>query len=348
MPALANRDDASIESLRRDLRRGKPDPIYLVEGEEPLLVDEAVRVIVEAVLAPDARDFNLGTFSGDDEAVREFLAQARSYPFLAERRVVVVRRFERLSLRDRDEAAFMEYLKEPAPTTVLVLVAAKLDRRTNVSKAVERAARAVAAAPVGERELPAWTRARVAARGLEIDDAACQRLVELAGPALLDIANEIDKIWARYPQSKRVEVAHVDATVGTHRLESVFAVNRAFRPDDLPGFLRALARVLEIEGDDDAIRVGAVLARHVNDLLRVRLMLDRGASGAGTIAGRLRRAPWQIEPLLPQARAWTGEQLRLCLRNLQRADRQMKSHALPKSWTLQRALVHSFMGRELV
>jgi DNA polymerase-3 subunit delta len=344
---LKAQDDSSVDALRRDLGRRAPAPVYLVEGDEALLADEAVQAIVAAALPPAGRDFNLGLFSGDDESARSFLAQARSYPFLAERRVVVVRRFERLALRDRDEAALLEYLQEPAPTTVLVLVTARLDRRTSIAKAVDRAAHVVRAVPPAERELPGWVRQRLAARHLEIDAAACQRLVELAGPGLLDLANEIDKIWVRYPQSKRIDVAQVEATVGTRRVEEVWAVNRAFRPDDVGGFLRALSRVLEAGGDDEAVRIGAVLARHVNDLLRVRLLLDRGTSAGGAIAARLRKNPWQIEQILPQARAWSGDQLRLCLHNLHRADLQMKSWHLPRTWILQRALVHSFLGREM-
>src|SRR5262245_26871939 len=343
---MAARDDASIEALRRDLQKRPPTPLVLVEGEEPLLADEAVQVLVDAALPAAGRDFNLSLYSGDDETAREFLAQARSYPFMGERRVVVVRRFDKLALRDRDEAAFMEYLKAPAPTTVLVLVATKLDRRTTVAKALDRAARAVSAAPLPEVALPAWVRQRLTARGLAVDEPGCRRLVELAGPALLDLANEIDKLRARYPQATTVGAEQVDATVGTHRAEEVWAVNRAFRPDDPGGFLRVLSRVLAVGADDDAIRVGAVLARHVNDLLRVRLLLDRGTSRGGAIAERLRKNPWQVEQLLPQARAWSGAQLRLCLRNLQRADVQMKSLGLPRSWILERALLNSFLGRE--
>jgi DNA polymerase-3 subunit delta len=344
---VAARDDTSVETLRRELAKRSPAPVYLVEGDEPLLADEAVQVIVEAALPATGRDFNFSVYSGDDETAREFLAQARSYPFMAERRVVVLRRFDKLALRDRDEAAFMEYLKSPAPTTVLILVATKIDRRTSVAKALDRAARPVGAVPLAEASLPAWVRQRLAARGLAIDEPGCRRLVELAGPALLDLANEIDKLRARYPQASQVDAAQVDATVGTHRAEEVWAVNRAFRPDDPGGFLRVLARVLAVVPDDEIFRVGAVLARHVNDLLRVRLLLDRGTTGGGAIAARLRKNPWQVEQLLPQARAWKSDQLRLWLRNLQRADVQMKSLSLPRQWILERALLNSFMGREL-
>jgi len=322
-------------------------PVYLVEGEEPLLAGEAVQAIVDALLPAEGRDFNLSSFSGDDETGRDFLAQARSYPFLAEKRVVVVRRFDKLSLRDRDEAAFFEYLREPAPTTVLVLVATRIDRRTSVAKALDRAVKNVSAESLREAALPGWVRARFEARGLAVSEDATKTLVELAGPSLLDLANEIEKLRARYPQATRIEVAQVESTAGHYRAEEIWAIHRAFRPDDPAGFLGALARVLETESDDGMIRVAAVLARHVNDLLRVRLMLDRGTERAGAIAERLRKNPWVVEQLLPQARAWSGKQLRLWVRNLQHADMQMKSVRLPQRFVFERALLNSFMGQEL-
>lgn len=334
-----------LDALRRDLKKQGPSPVYVVEGEETLLAAEAVAAIVDAALPAAGRDFNLGSFSGDDETGRQFLAQARSFPFLAERRVVLVRRFDKLALRDRDETAFLDYLRDPTPTTVLVLVASKLDRRTTVAKTLDRRARIVGVEPLKDPQLAGWVRERLASRGVQADAAACARLVDFAGPALLDLGNEIEKILVRYPDAKRIGVEHVDATVGPYRAEEVWALNRAFAPGDPGGFLRALARVLETE--DELVRLAAVLLRHVNDLLRVRVLLDRGTTQQGAIIERLKMNPYRVQQLLPQARTFTRAELVLWARNLQRADVQMKSLSLPQRWTLERALLNSFLGREL-
>lgn len=345
---MAARSEYGLEELRRDLKKKTLAPVYVIEGEESLLASEAAQAIVAAAL-PDAagRDFNLGVFSGDDETGRQFLAQARSYPFLAERRVVLVRRFDKLSLRDREEQAFLEYLGEPAPTTVLVLVASKLDRRTTLVKALERAARLVNAGPLDDRSLPGWVRSRFEAVGAAATDAACKRLVDLAGPGLLELANEVEKLRVRFHDVPRIDVAQVEAIVGQHRAEEIWAIHRAFRPDDPAGFLRALGRVLETEPEDGIIRVAAVLARHVNDLLRVRILIDRGSAQSSAIAARLRKSPWQVDQMLSQARAWNREQLHLWVRNLQLADVQMKSVKLPQRWVFERALLNSFLGQEM-
>ena len=345
---MAARREYGLEELRRDLKKNGVAPVYVIEGEEPLLASDAAQAIVAAVLPePSGRDFNLSVFSGDDETGRQFLAQARSYPFLADRRVVLVRRFDKLALRDREEQAFLEYLAAPAPTTVLILVAVKLDRRTTLVKTLERAARLVDASTLDDRALPGWVRQRFEAAGVPATDGACKRLVELAGPGLLDLANEIEKLRARFHDLPRIDVAQVEAIVDQHRAEEVWALHRAFRPDDPGGFLRALGRVLETEPEDGIIRITALLARHVNDLLRVRSLLDRGSVQSGAIAARLRKSPWQVDQMLPQARAWNRDQLRLWVRNLQVADMQMKSVALPDRWVFERALLNSFLGQEM-
>lgn len=337
--------DYGIAELRRDLATKPPAPVYVIEGEEPLLAQEAVAVLVQACVPKAARDFNYDMFAGDDEAARGFLAQAGAYPFMAERRLVVVRRFEKLRFGERDESALVEYLKAPNPTTVLVFVAAKLDRRTNLAKLLDRSARRVDAEGLRPEALPGWVETRARAAGVTLEAAAAQRLVELAGPGLLELANEVEKLAVRYAGTPKVRVAEVEATVGAHRAEEVWAIHRAFRPDNLGGFLRALGRVMDT--DDEPVRLVAVLARHVNDLLRVRVLLDRGPQTAGGLAKRLGRSPWQLEQQMGQAKAFTRAQLLLWLRNLQRADVEMKSRPLPQRLVLERALLHSFMGREL-
>lgn len=346
MAARARPKSYDLEALRRDLRQSGPGPLYLVVGEEPLLAEEAVTALVDAAVPAASRDFNLNAYSGDDETSRQFLAQAHSYPFLAERRAVVVRRFEKMSWREpRAEAALLEYLQHPTPSTVLILVAAKLDRRLRPALALEMHARIVRAEGLEAAALPVWVSGRFAARGVRADARACALLVQLVGDSLLDLRNEVDKVVLRYGDSGRVGENEVTATVGQYRQEEVWAVNRALRGDNMGGFMAALARVLE--ADDDAIRVLAVLARQVSHLLRLKLLQDKGMRRPADLARSLELPPFAVADLAMQAASFSRKQLGLWLRNLQQADVQMKSMALPPRWVLERALVNSFLGQEL-
>lgn len=331
-----------LPGLRSSVARGKLEPVYLIVGEESLLADEAVALLIEASIDAPTRDFNCNLYSGDDEGAREFLSQARSFPFMAKRRVVVVRRFEKLSLREpRAESAFLEYLAAPAPTTVLVLAAGKLDRRLKLSQAIERVAHVVKVDGLREAELPAWVKARFAAAGVRVAAHACQRMVEIVGPNLLDLRNEIDKVVARF--SDEIGEQEIVDTVGAYRQEVVWAISRGFRPDNMHGFLGTLSRVLETE--NEPIGIAAVISRHVRQLLKLKFLLDKGVRGSEL--ARRAGAPWVDDALLSQARAFSKKQLVLWLHNLQRADFQMKRLRLPQRWILERALVNSFLGEAM-
>jgi DNA polymerase-3 subunit delta len=343
--ARSKKKASSLDSLLGELRRSELRPVYALVGAETLLAEEAVAALVEAVVPPASRDFNLNVYSGDDEAARQFLAQARSYPFLAERRLVVVRRFEKLTLKDRAEAALLEYLEKPTSSTVLVLVATKLDRRFRLAQVIEKRAHVISVEGLAPSALPDWVRQRFAAHDLQAEPQACELLVQLVGDALLDLRNEVDKVALRHAGSQRIGAEAVTSTVGNYRQEEIWAVNRELRADNMSGFLQALARILDV--DDDPIRMVAVLARQVSNLLRLKLLQDRGVRSPGDLARRLEVPPFVIPDLAAQAGSFSRKQLALWLRNLQQADVQMKSLALPPRWQLERALVNSFLGQEL-
>jgi DNA polymerase-3 subunit delta len=342
----SERGTLDLDGLRLTLAKGTFAPVYLIAGAETLLADEAVAALVEAVADPASRDFNVNTYSADDEAVRGFLAQAASFPFMAPRRVVVVRRFEKLSFRDpRDEGAFLAYLEKPSPTTVLVLVAHKLDRRLKTSIAVEKVACSVSAEPLPEASMPGWVRDRLAAQGIRADAAACSQLVHLVGASLLDLRSEVDKLVSRYAGSARVVEADVVETVGRYRQEVVWAVTRAFRPDNAPGFLATLHRVLETE--DEPIRVAAIISSHARKLYKLKYLMRRERANHQALAQRVGFRYSDAPQVVAQAQAFTLKDLALWLRNLQRADVQMKRLRLPPRWILDRALVNSFLGQEM-
>jgi DNA polymerase-3 subunit delta len=342
--ARSRKKSYDIEALRRDSKAGNWQPLYYVSGSESLLADEAVSIVVAAAIPADMHDFNLNLYSGDDEAARAFLGQAQSFPFMAARRVVVVRRIEKMNFDARSETAFLEYLANPAPSTILVLVG-KLDRRKKLAQVIEKHACVVSADELPDRALPGWVRSRFRERGLEASDAVCAQLVQLVGSGLLDLRNEVDKVAARFGDQNSIGAAEIVDTVGSYRQEEIWAISRAFRQDNMAGFLAALSRILDVK---EPIPVAAVLVGRVLSLLRIKLIQAKGVRSAGEVARRARVLPFLLDEQLSQAQTFSSRQLGLWLRNLQTADVQMKSVRLPQRAVLERALVNSFLEQEMM
>ncbi|MCB9758731.1 MAG: DNA polymerase III subunit delta [Alphaproteobacteria bacterium] len=118
----------SLAELERSLADGPPALVYVVLGDQALLVERAEAMITASALDGGMAAFNQTVFRAGDEGAAEAPAVARTLPMMAARRLVVVRDVEEApvellkSLRDLCQA--------PSPTTVLVLTGQKWPKPT--------------------------------------------------------------------------------------------------------------------------------------------------------------------------------------------------------------------------
>ena len=91
------------EDLKRALKAGRVEPLYLLFGPEDYLRDRAAWAITEAALA-DAplREFNEATYSLTGTDVQQAIAAAEQLPMMAARRVVRISDFNKLREADED------------------------------------------------------------------------------------------------------------------------------------------------------------------------------------------------------------------------------------------------------
>ena len=115
---MASKTGASYEDLATAFRHGQFKPLYFFYGEEGLLMDELQALLVEQALAPHERDFNLDLVYGPEATAPAVLAQCAAFPVMAERRVVVVRAFDKLD----ENRLFTSYAERPNPHAVVLLL----------------------------------------------------------------------------------------------------------------------------------------------------------------------------------------------------------------------------------
>ena len=77
-------------NIIKEMQTGKVRPVYLLCGEEQYLVESTLKQMLENLLSPETRDFNLTNLDGAEVSVREILSAVEVYPVMADWRVVVV------------------------------------------------------------------------------------------------------------------------------------------------------------------------------------------------------------------------------------------------------------------
>ena len=290
-------------------------PVYVLHGDQPILVERAVAAIREAAVPAGARAFNYDVVDGKVTGA-QIVALAQTLPMMAQRRMVYVRDLAAVAAGDAD--ALVAYLGDPNPTTVVVAVTSKLDKRQKLfAAAAKKGYLHVLEAP---RQLAPWARAEATSRGVKIEGAAIQRLVDAVGDDLSRLALAIEQLGI-YAGDRAVTAADVDELVADTRERSVFELTDAIGAADRG---RALAAVSALcDQRESAVGVVVMLARHVRQLALVHALRERGVQ-RGEWAGRIGVPPFVIDKLIQQARSFAPDALADATRALAEADRALK------------------------
>jgi DNA polymerase III subunit delta len=315
------------------------DPVYVLASAQPLLVDRALAAIRDAAVPEALRGFNVDAYDGKGVNAARVLAAARTLPMMAARRLVILRDLNAVPAAEL--TALAPYLEDPCPSTVLVAIAGKLDRRLKFFSAASKAGWVhELEAP---RDLAGWVRAEAQARGLAVQPAACSRLADAVGADLARLALSLEQL-ALYAGGRAVSADDVDELIAESRERSVFELTDAIGEGNGG---RARAAVAALCGQrESAVGVVVMLARHMR-----QLGLCHAAAAERLPKAEMARAlgvpPFVVDKLLRQARRYGPAAAATALVSLAEADAALKGMA-PAMKTMGRELGEQILLERLV
>ncbi len=317
-------------ALARGLAR-----VYLVSGDEPLLVAEACDAIRGA--ARQAGYADRAVFFIDRSFDWDQLRQAaQSLSLFADRRLFELRMPG--GKPDKGAAVLVDLATRPPPDVVCLVIAGKLDHKAGDSpwvRAFEQHGTWVRAWPVEAAALPAWLRARAAALGLEIDPDAAHLIVERVEGNLLAANQELEKL-ALLADGARIGAALVLRSVGESARYDVFQLGEAAAAGDAERALRVLSG-LKSEGVEPTLILWALI-RELRGLWQAR---ERGR-----LRSSERGSGWNLAATpSPRALSRLGRMpLARLLRQAHDTDRVIKGLAAGDAWTALTGLAAALSG----
>ena len=195
-------------------------------GTEPYYPDLVCDEIIKYALTESERDFNQTVFYGLDTDAGTVASECRSYPMMAERRLVVLK--EAQSMKTLEDLA--AYASEPMESTVLVILmhGASADKRRALYKNVQKKGVVLVSDALRDYEMPQWITSFYKSRGLDIEPAAAALLAEYAGTDMSRIVLETEKMQKNLPEGTvRVNAADIEKNVGISRQFSIFELTKA-------------------------------------------------------------------------------------------------------------------------
>lgn len=243
----------SLAFLERGARN-KPQPIYVLHGDEDFLKRQVLAVLKTVVLGGADDSFGLSTHAGDKAAFADVHDDLDTLPFLSPRRLVVVDNADPFVTRSR--AALEKYVGQPSATGVLVLDVKSWPATTRLAKLVPDAMTITCKAPPAHR-LPPWCVQWVADRhGKQLAAPAAQLLLELVGADMGQLDQELTKLAIYVGAAPRIEAADVDRLVGRSRAADTFKIFDAIGGGRSGAALAILDRLCD-QGDEPLAILGA-------------------------------------------------------------------------------------------
>lgn len=214
------------KTIVNDIKKGVIKPIYFLTGDEPYFIDQISDYIEDNLLDESEKSFNQIVLYGRDVTIDDIVGQAKRYPMMAERQVVIVKEGQEL-IRSIEKLA--PYVQNAQPTTVLVFCYKykKLDKRKGLYKSLKKFGEYYESKKLYENQVVDWLRRILIDDGYHIQPKAAQILVDYLGTDLSKVKNEINKLMLVLPKGSEVTPEAIEENIGISKDFNIFELRKA-------------------------------------------------------------------------------------------------------------------------
>ena len=303
---------------------------YLFHGDDSMAIDDAIAQLRSSMGDDANAAMNISEYEGEAVALAKVLNDVRSYPFLADKRLVIVKGLVAHLMRTasgKDEIdTLIEAIPNLPPHARLVLVEReKLRSNLKIVKSAQE--HGYCREYTVPKDATGWILARVKETyQAEIDLPAAQALASVVGSDLRAADNELVKLVSYVDGERPISEADVALLTPYVAEANVFDLVDALATGNGKQAVSLMNQVLEQDPGDPGFRLFSLITRQFRLLLLVRSHLDSGgSSNPNEIAKVLGIHPYPAGKLAVQSRRFDSSQLQRIYRRVQQYDLEMKT-----------------------
>ncbi len=296
-------------------------PIYLFEGKEEFLKEEALRKFEQDFFEKGSREFNRTLFYGDDLDISSLTSELAALPMLSSKRLIVIRHAEMLSPPAQE--VLISYVNRPFPATCVVLEVETLNKQKKLYKAISKYGRIIAFKRYYDKHLDRWISQRAGFYDKKILPEAVALLKENVGNNLRLLDGAMQKMVLYTGERKIIGVEDVEELTGVSRVGTVFDLIRAIRQKQINDSLKILSALIR-EGKESCHGIVALLFWQLKRMSKAKKLLERRLSPK-EIGGQLNVHSFFLEQFIDGVRGFSPEEFRNSFKFLLAADTEIKT-----------------------
>jgi DNA polymerase-3 subunit delta len=310
----------TTNQLITDIKEGKIAPIYFLMGEESYYIDAISDYIESNVLAEEEKGFNQMVLYGKDVSVQDIVSNAKRYPMMAERQVIIVKEAQNLI---KTIEQLVDYAKNPQPTTVLVFnyKYKTLDKRKALYKTLSKAAVVFESKKIYEDKIPSWIQSFLRSKQISITPKAALMLTEFLGNDLSKIANELNKLEIVVGAKKEITPDIIEENIGISKDYNNFELQKALGNLDHKKAYQIVHYFAQNSKQHPFVLTISILYLYFTKLMTLHTVRDRNP---GPVAKALGVSPYFVNEYIAVSRNYPMKRISGVLQTLRTYDTKSK------------------------
>ncbi len=280
-----------VKQIVNNIRNGIICPIYFLMGDEPYYIDKIAQFISDNVLTEDEKGFNQMVLYGKETSLEQILSNAKRYPMMAERQVVIVKEAQHLSRNIED---LYSYAENPQTSTVLVFCYKykKLDKRKKLHKTLLANGSVIfESKKLYENQVSDWIRLILKQKGYAISHKAAILLVEYLGTDLSRINNELEKLQLVLPDKTEIDPDLIEKHIGISKDYNNFELKKAIGERNVVKATRIINYFAQNPKDNPFVVTVSLLHNFFTQLLQYHGLSDHSPKN---VSSALRINPYFV------------------------------------------------------
>lgn len=305
-----------VKQIIGAIKSGKIAPIYFLTGEEPYYIDKISEYIEKNVLSEEERGFNQMVLYGKEVGIEDIVGNAKRYPMMAERQVVIVKEAQHLSRTIENLTA---YADQPQPSTVLVICYkyGKLDKRKKLYKAIQKTGIIFESKKLYENQVADWIRIVLKSRGYGITFKAANLLVEFLGTDLGKIDKELEKLCLVVTKEVEITPEVIEVNIGISKDYNNFELKKAVGEGNVVKATRIINYFSQNPKDNPFVLTITLLFSFFTQLLAYHGLKDHSPK---SVANALGIRPYFVDEIQVAARNYPMRRVSSIISDLRELD----------------------------
>lgn len=291
-----------MKVLNQDIKSGQFKPVYLLFGEEAFLKRSYKNRLKEAIVGDDSMNFH--QFEGKGPDLKEIISLADTMPFFGDRRLILIE--DSGLFKGSGAEPLAEYLPQMPETSFLVFVESEVDKRSKMFKKVKAIGYGAEMARQDVKQLSSWAGGILAKEGKKITGRTMELFLSKTGDDMENIRMELEKLIG-YTMGREVITDKDVEEICTARVTNkIFDMVAAIVTRKTRAAMDLYEDLLTLR--EPPMRILFLIARQFNQILQVKELMAQGMD-RGSIASGLKMQPFVVGKVMPQARAFSREQI---------------------------------------